>query len=264
MDISINDNLINYISSLVSENKRFDGRNFLEYRKIKIVDNYIENAEGSSYIELGNTKVLVGIKLDIDEPFPDSPNDGIFIVSLEYLPGSIYEKEPGPPTPEEIEYARVIDRIIRGAHFIKTENLVVESGKYVWVIYIDIYVINNDGNLIDASLLATVRALKNTKFPELIKDGDKYVINYKKKTNKNLPLNLEKMPVSITFAKIFDKFIVDPTLYEERSADSIVNIGLTESINNIQFLKSEGIELEELDNLIEIAKNKRKELLKYI
>ncbi|MEM1782605.1 MAG: hypothetical protein QW483_01845, partial [Nanopusillaceae archaeon] len=154
--------------------------------------------------------------------------------------------------------------IIRGAHFIKTEDLVVESGKYVWVIYIDIYVINNDGNLIDASLLATVRALKNTKFPELIKDGDKYVINYKKKTNKNLPLNLEKMPVSITFAKIFDKFIVDPTLYEERSADSIVNIGLTESINNIQFLKSEGIELEELDNLIEIAKNKRKELLKYI
>ncbi|MEM1895903.1 MAG: hypothetical protein QXR54_01830, partial [Nanopusillaceae archaeon] len=98
---------------------------------------------------------------------------------------------------------------------------------------------------------------------ELIKDGDKYVINYKKKTDKNLPLNLEKIPVSITFAKISDKFIIDPTLYEERSADSIINIGLTENIHSIQFLKSEGIGLEELSNLIEIAKKERKKLLKY-
>jgi len=264
MDISINTSIIKFISSLIEEGKRYDGRDFLEYRKIRIIENYIPNAEGSAYVELGDTKVLAGIKLEVSEPFPDIPDEGFFVVSLEYLPGSHYEKEPGPPSPREIEYARIVDRIIRGSGFINTKELCIEAGKYVWSVFIDIYVINNDGNIVDASLIATIKALKNTYFPELIREGDKYIINPKKKTDKKLPINEDNPPLSFTFAKIGSKIVLDPILYEEEAADAIINIGLTNKIHNIQFIKSNPISLEEIDNMIEVAENNRKKLLKII
>jgi len=264
MDVSVNASIVKFISLLMEEGKRYDGRDFLEYRKIKIIDNYIPNAEGSAYVELGDTKVLAGVKLEISEPFPDLPDEGFFVVSLEYLPGSHYEKEPGPPSPKEIEYARIVDRIIRGSGFIKTKDLCIEAGKYVWSVFIDIYVINNDGNIVDASLMAAVKALKNTHFPELIREGESYMINPKKKTDKKLPLDENNTPLSFTFAKISNKIILDPNLYEEEAADAIINIGLTDVIHSVQFIKSSPTSLEEINNLIEIAEKNRNKILKYL
>jgi len=264
MDVSVNTSIVKFISLLIEEGKRYDGRDLLQYRKIRVIDNYIPNAEGSAYVEFGDTKVLAGVKLEVSEPFPDLPDEGFFVVSLEYLPGSYYEKEPGPPSPKEIEYARIVDRIIRGSGFIKTKDLCIEAGKYVWSVFIDIYIVNNDGNIVDASLMAAVRALKNTYFPELIKEGDTYTINPKKKTDRKLPLDENKIPLSFTFAKIRDKILLDPNLYEEEAADAIINIGLTDVIHSVQFIKSSPISLEEIDNLIEVAEKNRSKIIKYI
>jgi len=264
MDISVNSSMVKFVSSLIEEGKRYDGRDFLKYRNLKVVEGYIPNAEGSAYVELGDTKVLVGIKLEVSEPFPDLPDEGFFVVSLEYLPGSHYEKEPGPPSPREIEYARVVDRIIRGSGFINTKELCIESGKYVWSAFIDIYIINNDGNIADASLIAAIKALKNTYFPKLVKEGDKYVIDYKEKTKRKLPINEDRIPVSFTFIKIGDKVLLDPNLYEEEAADSIINIGITDRVHSVQFLKSSLVSLEELENMIEIAEEQREKIMKYL
>jgi exosome complex component RRP42 len=264
MDISVNSSIVNFISSLVNENRRFDGREYLEYRKIKVIDNYIKNAEGSAFVSLGNTKVLAGVKLGIEEPFKDTPDEGFFVVTLEHFPGSHYNKEPGPPMPEEIECARLVDRTLRGSDFIDTKKLVIEEGKYVWAIYIDIYIVNNDGNIVDASTLAAVKALENARFPKIEKVGDTYRIDPKIKTEEKLPLNLRKKPVSITFAKVSNKILLDPILYEEEAATDIISIGLTDEIHNIQFLKSSGITMEEVFDLIDIAKKERRKLLRIL
>jgi len=264
MDVSVNSSIVKFIPLLIEEGKRYDGRDFLDYRKIRVIENYIPNAEGSAYVELGNTKVVAGTKLEVSEPFPDIPDEGFFVVSLEYLPGSYYEKEPGPPSPKEIEYARVVDRIIRGSGFVNTKDLCIEPGKYVWSVFIDIYVINNDGNIVDASLIAAIKALKNTYFPGLKKEGDKYIVDYKEKTDKKLPIREDKIPVSFTFAKIGDKILLDPILYEEEAADVIFNIGLTDTIHSVQFIKSNPLSLEEIDNMIEIAEKNKNKILKYI
>ena len=43
---------------------------------------------------------------------------------------------------------------------------VIEKGEKVWGISIDIYCINDDGNVLDACSLGVVAALKMARFPE--------------------------------------------------------------------------------------------------
>ncbi len=52
--------------------------------------------------------------------------------------------------------------------FLSLKSLCVESGKAVWCLYIDATCINYDGNALDATLLAMVTALKNSKLSVLI------------------------------------------------------------------------------------------------
>ena len=60
-----------YIKSLVEKGKRIDGRKLDEFRKIIIENNVSKNSAGSARCKIGDTEVIVGIKFDIGEPYPD-------------------------------------------------------------------------------------------------------------------------------------------------------------------------------------------------
>ena len=79
-------------------------------------------------------------------------------VNIELAPISSPAYESGPPGPEAIELARVVDRGIRESDVIpiKDPKLVVIPGKHVWILFVDIYIIDGGGNLIDASALAAM------------------------------------------------------------------------------------------------------------
>jgi len=49
--------------------EREDGRKFDEYRNIKIDTNVIEKAEGSARVQLGDTHLVVGVKIQTGTPF---------------------------------------------------------------------------------------------------------------------------------------------------------------------------------------------------
>jgi exosome complex component RRP42 len=161
------------IEQLLEKGKRLDDRGLLDTREIKIEQGLIEKAEGSARVFLGKTEVLVGVKVGLGEPFPDTPNDGVLTVNAELVPLASPNFEPGPPDESSIELARVVDRGIRESKCVDTEKLCIEPGKKVFVVFVDIYVLNHDGNLIDAAALAAMAALINTKMPNFeIKDGE--------------------------------------------------------------------------------------------
>ena len=82
-----------YISNLINDGKRLDDRLFDEYRKISIEKDYSgAKASGSSMIHLGDTKVLVGISLDVGEPYPDSPESGVMTTSAELRPLAFHKR----------------------------------------------------------------------------------------------------------------------------------------------------------------------------
>jgi exosome complex component RRP42 len=74
------------IGQSIDAGKRLDGRALTDYREIKIEQGLIEKAEGSARIHLGKTEILVGVKVGIGEPFPDTPNEGVLTVNAELVP----------------------------------------------------------------------------------------------------------------------------------------------------------------------------------
>jgi len=74
------------IAQLMSKGKRLDGRELKEHREIKVEMGVIEKAEGSARVFLGKTEVLVGVKIEVGEPFPDTPNEGVLTVNVELVP----------------------------------------------------------------------------------------------------------------------------------------------------------------------------------
>jgi exosome complex component RRP42 len=203
------------IAQMIAHGKRLDGRSSTDYREVQIESGLIERAEGSARVRLGKTEVLVGVKIESGEPFTDTPNEGVLTVNAELVPLASPTFEPGPPDENSVELARVVDRGIRESKAIILEDLCVDPGKKVFVVFVDVYVLNHDGNLIDASSIAALAALMNAKMSNYeVKEGEIKI----KPGYKLLPMR--NHPIAVTFAKIGDKIVVDPWLDEEQVMDA--------------------------------------------
>jgi exosome complex component RRP42 len=236
------------IAQLMSKGKRLDGRGLHDYRDIKVEMGIIEKAEGSARVLLGKTEVLVGVKIQTGEPFSDTPNEGVLTVNAELVPLASPTFEPGPPDERSIELARVVDRGLRESKVLNLEKLCLEPGKNVVVVFIDIYVLNHDGNLIDASALAALAALINTKMPKYgVEEGEVKV------KSSYTPLPVQNYPIAITFAKIEDKMVADPWLEEEQVMDARLTIAI-EKDGKICAIQKGGTGYFNAEQILELAK----------
>lgn len=250
------------IKKYLGQGKRFDGRGLDEFREIIIETGVSKNAEGSARVKIGKTEVLVGVKLDVSTPYADSADKGNISVGAELLPASSPRIESGPPKFSSIEIGRVIDRGIRESKFIDLGKLCIKEGEKVWSVYIDIYSMNDDGNLLDAAGIGAVAALKTAKMPKYDEETGKVL--YGEWTNESLPLS-KNIPVSLTFYKIGENIIVDPTLEEEDIIETRVTLGLTkEGISSMQKGEKESLTMEEMNSIIDLSEKVWSEVFKKI
>ena len=251
------------ISQYLEQGKRFDGRDAWQFRNIEIETDVSKKAEGSARVKIGKTDVIVGVKLDVTEPYPDSPDKGNLIVSAELLPMSSERFESGPPRFPAIEIGRLTDRAIRESKFIQMEKLCIKEGEKVWAVYIDIYSLNDDGNLIDAAAIGAIAALKTAKMPKYDEEAGRVL--YGELTDKKIPLEKE-LPVVVTAYKIGNSWLVDPTLEEQDVSEARVTIGATPEgmISSIQKGESGEIDIEEFENIIDMTEKVRKRVFKDI
>jgi exosome complex component RRP42 len=215
---------IETLKKMFSEDKRFDGRKTSDFRDLSISYEVSNKAEGSARVKLGKTEVIAGIKLQIGAPYPDSPEKGNLMVSGDMLPLASPRFEHGPPQFPAIEIPRLVDRAIRESGMIKMKDLVITPKEKVWTVIIDLYPINADGNLIDAFTIAAIAALKNTKMPEVDKDGK---IDHDKPAKTPLPLSDETYPFSFSFFKLGNSIYLDPTREEEEAAETRITFGVS-------------------------------------
>ena len=211
------------IRSMIKRGERVDGRRPDEFREVKIEVGVAGNADGSAKVSLGHTKVIAGVKASLGQPFPDAPSMGVQIVHAELIPLASPIFEPGPPDENDIELARIVDRGLRSAPALKLEELAPIPGKQVWRIFIDIYPIDHDGNFIDASGLAAMAALLNTKVSRFTVAQDGTLV----KSEEKVQLPLADIPVFVTIAKIGDTLVVDPCYEEELVMDARITFALT-------------------------------------
>ena len=247
------------ITNLVRNDKREDGRELNEYRDVSIETNVISKAEGSARVKLGGTQVIVGIKPQLGSPFPDTPDLGVLMTNCEMLPMADPTFEPGPPSDDSIELARVVDRGIRESELVELDKLCVEEGKHVWMLFIDLHIIDNCGNLFDAAELAVMAALKSTKLPVASIVDEEVVIS--EDETFDLPINNEV--AMCTFVKIGDKMIIDPTLTDEKVASARLNVGVTKDgrICAMQKGGKHPLTKDEILYCVNVAISKTKELM---
>lgn len=253
-------NLTKYrIAEYLSHGKRFDNRKTDEFREIHIETGLSKKAEGSAKVKIGKTEVWVGVKLEIAEPYPDSPNKGNLMVTAELLPMSNVKYEYGPPRFEAIELGRLVDRGVRESGYIDFEKLCIKEGEKVWSVIIDVYSVNDDGNLLDAAFIGALTALRDAQMPHY--DDEIGKIDYEKPAKGKLPLT-EFMPINFSVYQIGETIFFDPTIEEEAAAEGRLILGVlpTTPIKICSMQKGETmiVSPEKFSEMLEFAEKKHK------
>lgn len=120
---------------------------------------------------------------------------------------------------------RILERTFLNGGTIDAEALCIQSGKWVWRLHVDISVLDHGGNLVDASILSTIAALRHFRKPEVEFNEEMggLPIVLHSDEREPTPLPLHHTPISTTFALFSDptgatttvSALVDPSHREE-------------------------------------------------
>ncbi len=252
-----------FIADLLKKGERIDGRAFDEYRPIEIEVNPVAaKAEGSAIVRLGGTSIVAGVKVLTGEPYPDTPDEGVVMVTAEMAPIASPLFDIGPPKEDAIELARVVDRGVRESETVDVKALCIEEGKRVYMVFADVYPLEYDGNLIDASSIAVNVALLTTRFPEMKVEDDALV-----ETGKMLELPLTNMAIEHTVSKIGEHLVIDPILKEEMVQDCRLTMAVDREDRFTALQKGGGagpISIEMIDQAMGMALERTKEIRELI
>lgn len=205
-----------FIETALQSDLRIDGRRPFDFRNISIK---FSREEGSAEVQLGQTHVMAFVTAQLTQPYKDRPNEGTLSMFTEFSPMADPSFEPGRPSEAAVELGRVIDRGLRESRAVDTESLCVLSGKSVWAVRVDLHILDNGGNLVDAANIAALAALLTFRRPECSLGGEdgQQVIVHPPEVREPLPLIIHHLPIAVTFAFFSNEstVVVDPTHYEE-------------------------------------------------
>ena len=242
--------------------KRLDGRTSTEHREIIVEDNISPSAASAIRVKVGKTEVLCGVHLAVATPYPDSPDEGTFMTSVELHPMASQQFDIGRPGINAIELGRVVDRGIRESGFIDFRGLCIKSGEKVWQVFVDIIAINDDGNLMDVAGIAALIALGRARMPVYNEEEGRAAHDF---TTDSIPLNKDVMSLNMTFHQVGKTIVTDVNKEEEHISKFRVSIAIGDNegkprITAMQKGKAGTINATAMQSVLESAENTWKDL----
>ncbi len=154
-----------YILHGIQDDLRVDGRACDSYRYMEFETDVVSNTNGSTRFRLANTDILVGIKAEMGEPHPDTPNQGRleFFVDCTANATPQFEGRGGEELATQI--SSMLYRAYDHQQCLDLKSLCVVERQHCWVLYVDVLILECGGNLFDAVSMAVKAALYNTKLP---------------------------------------------------------------------------------------------------
>ncbi|KAJ8490922.1 hypothetical protein OPV22_012643 [Ensete ventricosum] len=205
-----------FVETALASDLRVDGRRPFDYRRLTIK---FGREDGSSEVQLGQTHVIGFVTSQLVQPYRDRPNEGILSIFTEFSPMADPSFEAGRPGESAIELGRVVDRGLRESRAVDMESLCVVAGKSVWSIRVDLHILDNGGNLIDAANIAALAALSTFRRPECTLGGEngQDIIVHDPEVMEPLTLIIHHLPIAVTFAFFSEGniMVIDPTHKEE-------------------------------------------------
>ena len=222
---------------------RVDGRAADQMREVKITPNYLPHAEGSVYIEMGNTKIICAATMEQRvPPHAKEANTGWLTAEYDMLPRSTNQRmqrdrNKGKISGRSSEIQRLIGRALRS---------VVDLNKLVdRTLIVDCDVIMADGGTRTASItgawIALALALK-----KLRADG---------KVAKEI---LKDSIASTSVGIVEGRPVLDLCYLEDSQADVDMNIVMTGSGDFVEIqgtAEGQTFNQDELNQMLDLAKN---------
>ncbi|CAA7404505.1 unnamed protein product [Spirodela intermedia] len=205
-----------FIENGVLSELRVDGRQPFDYRNLTID---LGREDGQAQVCLGQTRVMAIVTSELVQPYRDRPTEGTLSIFTEFSPMADPSFEAGRPGELAVEMGRIIDRGLRESWAVDMESLCVIAGRFVWAIRVDLHILDNGGNLIDAANAAVLAALLTFRRPECSIEGvdAQEVIMHPPEEREPLPLTIHHLPIAVTFG-IFNEgnnLMIDPNHHEE-------------------------------------------------
>ncbi|GAA6000741.1 hypothetical protein JCM10207_004634 [Rhodosporidiobolus poonsookiae] len=225
-----------YLERFVGEGVRPDGRPLGAqareddvWRDASVNIGSVSTAPSSALVRLGKTSLVCGVTLEIAPPDLARPNEGFIIPNVDLSPLCSPIFRPGPPADEaQVLSARLRD-VLLASNVLPLSSLVIEPGKAVWVVYLDVVCLNYDGGILDAAVLAAVGALRNLTLPkaEFDVDDQQAVCERISETSPGTRIPLAAEPYSVTFGVFQGQLLPDPTLFESQLCTSEITVVLS-------------------------------------
>lgn len=257
-----------YYENFLKHKVRPNGREFHNIRTPIIKKSSFNsnmNCCGSSYVELGNTKVSCGVKLLIGTPSINKPNYGDveIDISLWQICSPKYDQKSKSDIALVLEsqlYSLVMD-----TKMFDLEQLCIQEGKAAFRLCISIVLLSDAGNLFDAMVLSLVSALNDIKLPNTTIDENSGTVSVSKEFI--TPLILSKYLISITVGLYDDIIITDLDEKEEQYMNGFITIAFDEN-GNICYMtqndQRQGLSMQTIQSAISLCHQKSIELRKKI
>lgn len=212
--LSINEK--KFIDEALCLEQRIDGRRPFDSRRLFIK---FAREDGAAEVQLGQTHVMGIVTAQVTQPYRDRPNEGTLSIFTEFSPMADPKFEHGRPGEFAVELGRIVDRGLRESRAVDTESLCILSGKAVWALRVDLNILDNGGNIVDAANVAALAALMSFRRPECSvggQDGQEITI-HPPEIREPLPLIIHHLPIAVTFAFFGkgDMVVLDPNYKEE-------------------------------------------------
>ncbi|KAK1173459.1 exosome complex component RRP42-like [Huso huso] len=254
-----------YIMHGVQDDLRVDGRGCDDYRHMEIETDVVSNTSGSARVKLGHTDILVGVKAEMSRPKLEKPNEGCleFFVDCSANATPEFEGRGGEDLGTEI--ANTLYRVFDNGHNIDLKSLCICPMEHCWTLYVDVLLLQCDGNLFDAISVAIKAALFNTRIPkvQMIEDeeGTKE-IELSDDPYDCMRLDVENVPCIVTLCKIGHRHVVDATLQEKACSMASLLVAVTRkgTITCVRKVGGGSLDPESVFEMIETGKRVGKAL----
>ncbi|XP_056088690.1 exosome complex component RRP42 [Rhinichthys klamathensis goyatoka] len=219
-----------YLMHGVRDDLRLDGRRCEDYRHMEIETDVVSNTDGSAKISLGHTDVLVGVKAEIGKPKAMVPDEGYLEFFVDCSANATPEFEGRGGEELGVELSNVLYKVFNNRHSVDLRSLCILPGQNCWVLYVDVLLLQCDGNLFDAISIAIKAALFNTRIPRVHisedEEGGKE-IELSDDPFDCIRINVENVPCIVTLCKIGHRHVVDATLQEKACSVASLLISVT-------------------------------------
>ena len=152
-----------FIVHSVQDDCRVDGRRCHDARRMQLETNVTANCQGSSHVRIGSTDLLIGVKVQVEEPNPDKPDQGRVEFSADCSANAspLFEGRGGEEIVEEL--VSVLTESFTPCLDLEVLSLI--SGKSAWTVYVDILILefSSKPNLYDAAGIGIIAALRDTR-----------------------------------------------------------------------------------------------------